>query len=130
MSRVHVSTDDWPLVFVTLPAVQSDEEVLDYFDELRACRVRYEPYAIVVDATASRGFSAKQRRMQADYVSEGLESSRRYLKGLAFVAPSQLIRGMLTAIFWFQRPESPHRVFTNREDAVAWARGQVEKRYA
>ena len=130
MSGVRVSTDGWPLVLVTLPAAQSDDEVLAYFDELRACRARREPYAIVVDAAASRGFSAKQRRMQAQYVSEGLELSGMYLKGLAFIAPSELIRGMLTAIFWLQRPASPHRVFTTKEEAVAWARERVEGRRA
>jgi hypothetical protein len=126
MAKIVVDGSAWPLVRVTLPPKASNEEVQAYLDELRTYRERREFWAVVVDSTASWGFNAKQRRMQADYIASGIELSRYYLKALAFVAGSQLQRGMLTAIFWLKPPQSPHRVFSSVWEAEAWARKMLE----
>jgi hypothetical protein len=122
MAQIIVDTSGWPVVVVHLPAAVSDEEVQLYLEALRVLRERREPYALIVDANRSRGFSARQRQMQADYIQSGIEMSRRYLKAFAFVAESPMQRGMLTAIFWIRRPEWPHGVFRTLMDADAWAR--------
>lgn len=126
MTRIVVDRSRWPIVRVRLPPVATDEEVQHYLDELAELRARREPYALVVIADESRGFSAKQRQMQADYIASGMDLSRRYLRGFAFVAASAMQRGMLTAIFWLRPPEWPHRVFRSVEEASVWARMLVE----
>ncbi len=125
MGRVVVDSSRWPLLQVTLPESQTDAEVQAYLDELRVYRDRHEPYAIVVHLGGSGGFSAHQRKMQAKYVEEGLHWSRKYLKGLAFVTQSAVQRGMLTAIFWIQKPASPYRLFSDAYDAMYWAWTQI-----
>jgi hypothetical protein len=125
MARIEVDTTLWPLVRVTLPPVVSDDEVSVYLDELRVLRERREPYALILDANQSSGFTAKQRQMQADYVRAGLGLSKRYMKAFAFVASSPWKRGMLTAIFWLSGTEWPHKVFSSFEQAKDWARGLV-----
>lgn len=121
MAAIVVNSERWPLVNVRLPEQASDAEVQAYLDELRLLRERREPYALIVDANRSRGFSARQRQMQADYIASGIDLSRRYLRAFAFVAESAMQRGMLTAIFWLRRPEWPHRVCRTIEEAEAWS---------
>ena len=121
MAEISVDATQWPLVFVTLPAEAADEDVRRYLGQLRLLRERRQAYALVIDANRSRGFTAPQRQMQAEYIASGVELSRKYLKALAFVASSAMQRGMLTAVFWLRRPESPYRVFSTRTEAQAWA---------
>ncbi len=125
MGRIIVDVALWPLVCVTLPPAATDDEVREYLDALRVLRERREPYALIIDANASRGFTPKQRRLQADYIDSGIELSRRYLKAFAFVAASPVQRGMLTAVFWLIRPAWPHEVFRSMDEAKAWARSRV-----
>ena len=40
----------------------------------------------------------------------------------AYIAPSAMMRGMLTAIFWFARPVVPVQVSKDRQEALAWLR--------
>ena len=126
MTRILVDSSRWPIVRVRLPPVATDDEVQRYLDELGELRARREPYALVMIADESRGFNAKQRQMQADYIASGMDLSRKYLKAFAFVAESAMQRGMLTAVFWLRPPEWPHRVFRTVEEASVWARTLVE----
>ncbi|NLE89202.1 MAG: hypothetical protein GX607_22690 [Myxococcales bacterium] len=127
MSRILVDSSRWPLVRVRLPPSATDEEVQQYLDELGELRARREPYGLIIIADESRGFTAKQRQMQADYIASGADLSRKYLKAFAFVAESAMQRGMLTAIFWLRAPEWPHRVFRTVEEASVWVRTLVEE---
>ena len=43
------------------------------------------------------------------------------LVGVAFVMPSVLVRGALTAIFWLSRLSAPHVVYKDLDDALGWA---------
>ena len=104
---------------------QSDDEVRHYLEELRALRERRQPYALIIDANDSRGFSANQRKLQAEYIESGLALSRLYLKAFAFVSASAVQRGMMTAIFWLRKPEWPHGFFATFEEAKEWAHSLV-----
>ena len=125
MARIDVDSTLWPLVIVKLPQVVTDDEVREYLAQLRAFRERREPYALIIDANDSRGFTANQRKLQAEYIQEGIALSRKYLRAFAFVAASTFQRGMLTAIFWLQRPEWPHQVFKTLDQAKAWTRYRI-----
>lgn len=121
MATIIIDSSRWPLLLVRLPPTATDEEVQAYLDQLRTFRERREPYAVIVEASASQGFSARQRKMQADYIESGIQTSRIYLKAFAFVARSALQRGMMTAILWMKPPEWPNRIFSTTGEAIAWA---------
>ena len=44
----------------------------------------------------------------------------RYVTRAAYIAPKQIVRGIITAIFWIQSPVYPHRVFGDRASAERW----------
>lgn len=126
MSRIDVDATHWPLVRVTLPAAVSDDDVLAYLEQLRALRERRQPYALIVDAIGSGGFTPRQRQMQGEYIRAGVELSKRYLKAFAFVSASPWKRAMLSAVFWVSGTEWPHSVFASVSEAEAWARSLLE----
>jgi hypothetical protein len=126
MARIEVDSRHWPLVRATLPASVSDDDVRAYLEELRALRERRQPYALIIDAIGSGGFTAKQRQMQGEYVRSGIELSRRYLKAFAFVSASPAKRAMLSAVFWLSGIEWPHKVCGSTAEAEEWARRLVE----
>ncbi len=116
---------DWPLLRVSLPQTQTDQDVERYLHVLAQYRGRKEPYAIVIDTDRSMGFTAKQRQMQGEYIRAGIDESRKYLRAIAFVAGSSWRRGMLTAVFWIQPPPSAYEIFSSLDAAVAWASAQL-----
>lgn len=125
MTGIQVDGSRWPLVVVRYPEKVSDDDLAKSLEEMRKYRERREAYALLIDSSRCSGFSARQRQMQAEYIASGIRLTRVYLKAFAFVAKSQLQRGMLTAIFWIRPPESPYRVFMSVEEAERWVMEQV-----
>jgi hypothetical protein len=54
--------------------------------------------------------------MQAGWMKRHEVETRRGTAGIAFVIPSALVRGALTAILWLQPLACPHFVTANFED--------------
>lgn len=110
----------WPILKVRLPPYPSDDDLAHYFQLLASFRNRREPYGLLMDVTYARYFSPRQRKMQAEYIREGLPISRIYLKGIAYVAETALKRGAITAIYWLVPPASPYQIFAQRTEAERW----------
>lgn len=75
----------------------------------------------VVDCSFGTKVSAVQRRMYADWINESGELLSGCLVGAAFVMPSIVVRGALTAVFWVARLSAPHTVHNTLEGALEWA---------
>ncbi len=120
---------NWPLLLIALPQTQTDLDVERYLQLLAEYRNRKQPYGIVLNTDRSMGFTARQRRMQADHIRDGLEQSRIYLKAIAFVASASWRRGMLTAVFWLQPPPSAYEVFSTQHAAREWVKSRVDLAY-
>jgi hypothetical protein len=127
MARIVVESSQFPLVFVTFPPSISDDELLVYFDDLRALRVEQQDYVLVLDVSSSQALNPTHRKMQAEYIADEAKLPRLYLKAVAFVAPKAIQRGILTAIFWLQKPPMPQQAFSTITEATAWARGHLTK---
>jgi hypothetical protein len=115
----------WPILKVRLPPYPSDEDLTHYFQLLASYRNRRQPYGLLMDVTHARSFSPTQRRMQAEYIRDGLPLSRIYLKAIAYVAETALKRGAITAIYWLVPPASPYQIFGQRAEADRWLAGQL-----
>ena len=124
-ARSWVDDTSWPILKVTLPPYPTDDEIAQYLKILESYRNRRQPYALLIDLTHGRAFSPRQRKMQADYIREGLPISQIYLKGIGYVAESAMKRGAITAIYWLVKPASPSRIFPTRTEALDWLRLQL-----
>ncbi len=124
---IVVEEEYLPVIRIQHLGATTDEDFARYLTTLHASL--YSPRAgkrlLVIDATECAPTPATQRRLQAQWMKEHADRIRRYTVGVAFVIPSGLIRGMLTAIFWIQPLPSPHEVCATLEQALAWGDGQL-----
>ncbi len=82
---------------------------------------------IVIDASLGPRPTATQRKMRADWINTEAERLAKTCVGVAFVVPSPLVRGALTAIFWVAQLPVPHTVHGSIEKALAWAIQQLDQ---
>jgi hypothetical protein len=121
----NVIMDGWPiLILKTSDTLEESRHALDVVEEIY--ETHQEPYAIVLDASDGRKPSAAERNMQNDFRVEHQEYVRKYCRGSALVCNSAIIRGVANAMFWFKKPDTVTKVFTDMDEAMAWARSLLE----
>lgn len=127
MSTIDCDETRWPLVEVTFHGNLRDDDFERYLSFLGSCHDRRQTWALLLDGSAVRGVSALQRKKMADFLHEHEALAKRHCVGTAFVLDSPLVRGTLTAIFWFQKQPTPYVIVATRLQAVAWLREQLAK---
>ncbi len=124
---LRISTIDWPIILMDMPEGHvADSELRDalrYVEELlRACVAQRERCTQVTDLTRVKQIpTASQRRIAADWITKTLDLQREASLGGANVTPSAILRGIITAIQWVQRPPAPAEHFATRSEAMLQA---------
>jgi hypothetical protein len=111
--------------WVTPPRELTDGIVREITDALSARLRRGEPYAAIFDLSDAGVPTAVQRQMLATHMRSNGDLIAKWVRALAVVAPSPVVRGVATAIFWIEPPRVPHRVLATPREAETWARGLV-----
>ena len=107
---VRIATVDWPLVVVEFPekriADSALAEVLAYVEQLmHEAKRGDEGIYQITDLTKVRELApATQRKYAAGWSKRTIALQRETFVGGANVTPSKLLRGLITAIHWFQPP--------------------------
>ena len=127
MKPLQVDDSQFPLVYVVARGTPTDQEFDAYLEELAALYRRRERFALVVDASRSGGATAAQRKKQADWIKQNAMMIQALNLGTAFVVPSALARGVMTAILWLQPMPSPHLVCNSPPEGVRWASEQLRQ---
>ena len=129
-SFYRLDTAGWPLVVATFDGVaDSDAEFLAFLEEVSVFR-RGEPYALVLDASEAQGATARQRRLQADWLAENHASIQTHCMGISFVMKSALVRGMATAVMWLSPMPCEYRFCATVGEARAWCEERLRERIA
>jgi hypothetical protein len=81
---------------------------------------RAQPYTLLVDATHANVPDAAARQHFAEFSKANSPITKRFCRGEAYILPSAVLRGALTAIMWFSPFEYPHKVFASVDEARAW----------
>jgi hypothetical protein len=132
--KLTVQSSDWPIIVTEFPEARvSDEELqgmLTHLEELmREAQARKEYLFIITDGTRIRQhLTASQRKLTADWITRTFGLARLAAAGAAHVAPSALLRGLITAISWFQPPPNPQFCVATREEAIARGIEMLEAR--
>jgi hypothetical protein len=105
----------------------SDDQFRAYLAALSSMVTGRGLRALVYDARLALPAPASQRRLQAEWMKLNEAAIRRGTAGLAFVIPSALVRGVLTAILWLQPLACPHVVTSSFDEGMRWARKQLER---
>jgi hypothetical protein len=120
--RVH--TTDWPIIVMDIPEVRvADEDLrgaLGYIEQLlRECQSKGVKCAQVTDMTRIRELPpASQRKYAGEWVRATAALQVATSVGGANVTPSAILRGIITAIHWIQKPPTPVEFFATREEAM------------
>jgi hypothetical protein len=117
--------DDGDLLWVTPPRALTDGIVREITEALSARLRAGRPYAALFDLSGAGVPTAVQRQMLATHMRTNADTIARCVRGLAIIAPSPVVRGIATAIFWIEPPRVPHRVSPTTSEAEAWARDQL-----
>ena len=123
-ATIQFDQSRWPLVVVTHHGAATDEEFDAYLVKLkqnldRAVREKMKT-VLIFDATHAGNSSAKQRQKQAAWMKQHEAPSRLHSAGYAFVIPSTIIRGALTAILWLSPMPAPYVVVATLAEAQSW----------
>jgi hypothetical protein len=124
-----VDDRDAPIYRLSYPQRPEEREVVERNAEI------YEWYrgldheiAWVVDCSQVRYASARVRQLQAQHVQRIEPFAARWDVCDAFVVPSPMLRGYMTAIFWFSRPPYDYQTFAEVGPAYEWVRSRLERR--
>ena len=115
-----------PLYILTFPESTTDEELLAFCNAREAWAERAtHPVAWVVDLSAVRTVTARQRQIFATHLGRFERHDIAHNRGSALVVPNAILRGVVTAIFWIKPPRFPHELFTKPLEAISWADKQL-----
>jgi hypothetical protein len=123
----RVTTVDWPLALMEIPEHRvSDadlEGALAYFEQVMLeCRKTRERFSLVTDLGRLHHLPpASQRKIAGEWLQRTAEVQKATSVGGANVTPSAIIRGIVTAIYWFQTPVVPTMFFATRNEATLQA---------
>lgn len=120
IGAIELDDSRWPLVIVR-PLDQVTDTQLDnfmhHFHEVAARRGA--DHSLVLDLRFYRDMPATQRRRIGSEMQEGKVVSRCHATAMVF--KSQVLKMVLTAILWLNKPKHELRVFDDLEQAVQWA---------
>lgn len=114
-----------PVYVVTFSGAVTDAEFDQYLAAVAALFEHGSERALVYDARRASPAPASQRRKQAAWMKSYEREIRKSTAGIAFVIPSPLVRGALTAILWLQPLACHHLVTGDFQHALAYARERL-----
>jgi hypothetical protein len=124
---IRVDTTDWPVFVFELPvfALADSDIVLAfaYIEQIwRECQRNREKCSLITDASRPQALPpASQRKIAGDWAKGTAELQKIVSVGGACVTPSSIIRGIITAILWIYKPETPVAFFATRDEAMLQA---------
>lgn len=124
---------DWiPLICVRPIGDPSDAELSESLARITACMQenlrRNEKAVMILDMLQASPLPAAQRRVATAWMKANTELFERTNHGAVFAIQSPLVRGVLTAMLWFQPVSIAHEVVGTLDAAVRWAIQQLESR--
>ena len=120
-----------PLYVLTFPSSTTDAELSAccVAREVWAEQVRY-PVAWVVDLSAIRAVTARQRRIFGEHLGRVERHNITYNQGAALIVPSTVLRGVVTATFWIKAPRFTYQLFATRKEGLEWAQERLRHSHA
>jgi hypothetical protein len=123
----NVDVGMWPILIIK--EADSDdpgivERSLSVVEELY--ETKKEPYVTVIDGRAGRRPSPAQRYLQTEFRRKYEDHVKQYSRGTAIVTKSEILKAVVSAMFWLKAPDNVAKMFTDMESAIEWARDRLE----
>ena len=124
---LRIETVDWPIILFELPERRFGDgefaDALDYIERLlREGQLYGEKSFQVTDLTRMQEIApASQRKFVAEWTKRTVDLQKAASVGAANITPSPILRGLVTAVHWFQPPPNPTTFVATRKEAWAVA---------
>jgi hypothetical protein len=124
---IRIETTDWPIILMVMPEHRLQDTdvqsaVMHLEQVMRECQRDKEKCVQVTDAAAMTQLPpASQRKITGEWMRKTAQLQRDVSLGGANVTPSAIIRGIITAIHWFHKPETPVVFVASRDEAMLQA---------
>jgi hypothetical protein len=80
-----------------------------------------------MDMRQASVITASQRRRSSVWMKQHMTFFEESCAGAVFIIASPLVRGVLTALLWFQPMKMPHAVVADLDAAMRWAIAQLDR---
>lgn len=129
MVSIRIDETRWPLVVISWPAEELEDDAIEEFIAASEARLaRRELHLSLHDGIRAIGLTSKQRKRLAEHTRAMEPMLRDYMVAAAIVSPSAIVHGVVTAINWLAPPVFPQKVFSEAAEAEAWLGRQLERR--
>ncbi len=125
---IDIREDLAPLYIISFIGVPTDPQFDAYLEKLTRITMRLEARALIYDASGSHSSPPSHRKKMADWMRRYEAQIRTGTVGTAFVLPSAITRGVLTAILWVQPMACPHHVVATLGEAKTWCLDRLNER--
>ena len=122
--EIRISSADWPILLVEFPEKRvADADLRGVLQQLESFMKEAvadrEKVFTITDLTRMRDFApASQRKLTADWSHEKSGLAAAAALGAAFVAPSPILRGIITAVLWVRPTPRPTIFVATRREAM------------
>ncbi|HKU36965.1 MAG TPA: STAS/SEC14 domain-containing protein [Polyangiales bacterium] len=117
---LHIDRRGLPLLRLTYIGEYSDDELIRFLSELKAVLALPGSKACLIDLCEATAGSARQRKLQGEWIREHESLLARDFVAAAIVTDSAVIRGTVTAVFWIRPLPMPTHVAPTLAAAEAW----------
>jgi hypothetical protein len=124
---IRIETTEWPIILMVMPDHRLQDTdvqsaVMHLEQLMLECKRDKEKCVQVTDASAMTQLPpASQRKITGEWLKKTISLQREVSLGGANVTPSAIIRGIITAIHWFHKPETPVSFVSTRDEAMLQA---------
>jgi hypothetical protein len=130
---VLIDTTDWPIILMEFPELRfADADIhaaLDSIEQLmRECREQRGKCTQITDLTRVQQIPpASQRKFSGDWLKRNNDLILATSVGGATVTPSAILRGLVTAVHWFHKPETSNEFYATRAEAYRYVIQRLEQ---
>jgi hypothetical protein len=123
---IRIDTRDWPLLIMEMPEGSVNDEAvhgaLACLEGIMAQTPAYARFFQVTDLSRMTRFSpASQRRYAGEWSRRTADLAKRARVGALIVAPSPMLRAIVSAVLWTKGAKGPSHVASTRAEGVLQA---------
>ena len=127
MAHLKVDSSRFPIVILDMDGNYSEEQALQFCEELRAVLERRERIAIIADGRKAGMSTLKARSIMRQFVTDTMHLSDAYTACAALIIDSAIVRMGVSAMFHLTKPNFPLKVFKTPAEGIAWAQHALER---
>ncbi len=126
MAHLKIDTSRLPLVICEFDGSFSEEQALEFCEELRAVLEQRKRVIMVTDLRTAKMTGLKARGIMREFTKDTMHLSNAYTAASAIIINSPIIRMTVSAMFHLTKPKYPVKVFKHIEEGTAWVQQQLD----